>query len=464
MKVVARCSATYRPEREYAIDVVLSSFLGLEHRVEWIEGSETELCVDGEPEHRRLVVPDIVFRTPSADWLTERALPRLPLARHDAAREVPELASPGPIPVLFGVGAGPLVEETEGGLRLKLDVFGSVFHMLTRYEELVVRARDEHGRFPLQSSLAHAAGFAERAIVNEYVDLLQAIMTRLWPRLPRAPRRPRVLVTHDVDNPYSVRRRTPRQNLRMITADILKRGDPGLAARRLRAVLGREQDLPHRDPAFTFDFIMRTGDRYGVQSSFFFLAEPGGRKAANYSLQEPWVRSLLRSISDRGHLLGLHASYDAYLSQEATRREFEALVAAADAAGVSQAAWGGRQHWLRWENPVTWRNWEHAGLDYDATVGFEEQPGFRCGVCEPFPVFDLQARRRLRLVERPLHFMDSTCFDRGVSAPAAAERALSVHRTCKRHGGEFVLLWHNDSLASRYRRASYADVLRQIAQ
>ena len=464
MRLVARCAPTYRPEREYVVDVVLSCFLELEHRIEWTDVAETEIQLENDPERRRLVMPDVVFRTPEPEWLTERALPRLPLARRDVAGEVPEARSRAPVPVLFGARDGALVEEVEGGLRLALDVFGSVFHQLTRFEELAVPTRDEHGRFPLRASLSDRAGFTERALVNEYVEVLEALMRRLWPQLPRPSRRSRVLVTHDVDFPYSTRRRTARQNVRMIAGDLVKRGDPALAGRRLRAVLSPERDLPDRDPAFTFDFIMRTGDRYGLQSSFFFLAEPGGRKPANYSLDEPWARSLLRSIADRGHLLGLHVSYDAYLSPEATRREFETLLTAAHAAGVSQSAWGGRQHWLRWENPTTWRNWDHAGLDYDATMGFEEKPGFRCGVCRPFPVFDLQARRRLRLIERPLHFMDSTCFDRGATSADAAARALSVYETCKRHGGEFVLLWHNDSLASRYRRAAYADLLRQIAQ
>jgi hypothetical protein len=330
--------------------------------------------------------------------------------------------------------------------------------MLTRYEELVARARDEHDRFPLHASLAHKADFVGRALVNEYAELLQAAMARLWPRLPRPPRRTRVLVTHDVDVPHSVWHRTVRQNTRMIAGDVLKRRDRNLAYRRLRATVRRGPD-----PAFTFDFIMRTGERHGLQSSFYFLATPGGRKPCNYTLDEPWARSLLRTIGDRGHLVGLHASYDAYLDPIATRREFATLRSAAEAAGISQDEWGGRQHWLRWENPTTWRNWARAGLDYDATVGFEEQPGFRCGTCDPFPVFDLSARRRLRLVERPLHFMDSTCFDRGASPSAAAASALSVYETCKRHGGEFVLLWHNDSLASKHRRAAYRELLAELA-
>ena len=69
----------------------------------------------------------------------------------------PEAGSPARVPVLFGAGGslGPLVEEITGGLRLTLDVFGSVFHMLTRYEEVISRARDEHDRFPLQAAIAH---------------------------------------------------------------------------------------------------------------------------------------------------------------------------------------------------------------------------------------------------------------------------------------------------------------------
>lgn len=465
MRVVARCPATYRPEREYILDVVLSDFLGLQHRIEWSQGDHVELSVEGDLRGQRLVMPDLLLQVPPRDWLSPRALVRLPVAFRDAGSEVPEAALPAPIPVLFGAECdeAPLIEEVRGGLRLSLDVFGSVFYLLTRYEELVVPARDEHGRFPLSASIAGRGSFVDRALANEYVDLLEALLMRLWPRLPRAPRRSSVLLTHDVDVPYSVRHRSARQNVQMIAGDVLKRRDPGLAARRLRASVRRAGTVPLRDPAFTFDFIMSTGERFAIKSSFYFLAEPRGRKPAYYSLQEPWAQSLLRSIADRGHLLGLHVSYDAYLNAGATRREFETLLSVVEALGISQDEWGGRQHWLRWENPTTWRNWERAGLDYDATVGFEERPGFRCGSCRPFGVFDLKARRRLQLVEHPLHFMDSSLFDRGATPRGVLEAALRVHETCKRHGGEFVLLWHNDALASRQQRAAYVELLREIA-
>src|SRR6185503_4679768 len=106
----------FRPEREYVVDVVLSCFLELEHRIEWTDVAETEIQLEDDPERRRLVMPDVVFRTPEPEWLTERALPQLPLARRDVAREIPEAASPAPVPVLFGARDGALVEDVEGGL------------------------------------------------------------------------------------------------------------------------------------------------------------------------------------------------------------------------------------------------------------------------------------------------------------------------------------------------------------
>jgi hypothetical protein len=402
-------------------------------------------------------MPDALFQTPPEDWLTERALPELPLPTRDAAREVPEAALPAPLPVLFGAGDDTrLVTEVDRGLRLELDVFGSAFFMLTRYEELVSLERDEHGRFPLCASLADAAGSVGRALVNGYVDLMGALMRRLWPRLTGVSRGPRVLLTHDVDVPFSVRHRSARQNVRMIAGDVVKRGDPALAARRVRASLLRSDDLPVRDPAFTFDFIMRTGDRLGIQSSFYFLAEARGRKPGNYSLHEPWARSLLKSIAGRGHLLGLHASYDAYLSSAATRREFHELLRVAEAEGVTQETWGGRQHWLRWENPTTWRNWEAAGLDYDSTLTFADHAGFRAGTCHEFRPFDLRARRRLRLRERPLIIMDATALEyMAIGRDEAAAMALDLARQCRRHRGTLTLLWHNSRLQTARDRRWY---------
>jgi len=50
--------------------------------------------------------------------------------------------------------------------------------------------------------------------------------------------------------------------------------------------------------------------------------------------------------------------------------------------------------------------WEQAGFQYDSTLSYADRPGFRCGTCHPYPMFDPMAQRPLRLIQRPLIAME----------------------------------------------------------
>ena len=56
---------------------------------------------------------------------------------------------------------------------------------------------------------------------------------------------------------------------------------------------------------------------------------------------------------------------------------------------------GGRQHYLRWKSPDTWRILEKTGLKYDVTLSFADHEGFRCGICFPYKPFDVVENRIL---------------------------------------------------------------------
>jgi hypothetical protein len=136
-------------------------------------------------------------------------------------------------------------------------------------------------------------------------------------------------------------------------------------------------------------------------------------------------------------------------------------VAAAE--GTWQREWGGRQHYLRWENPTTWQNWEDARLDYDSTLGFADQPGFRCGICYEYPVFNLRTRQSLALRERPLVVMDGTLLDYlKLSLDASAQRILALAAVCRQFAGDMALLWHNNNLLSQRQRHLYQRVCRGL--
>ena len=77
----------------------------------------------------------------------------------------------GGLVVLEGVRG---VDIAERRIEVPLDIFGSAFFMLTRYEEMVITERDTHGRFPARASIAYREGLLERPIVDEYLELLWA--------------------------------------------------------------------------------------------------------------------------------------------------------------------------------------------------------------------------------------------------------------------------------------------------
>jgi hypothetical protein len=140
--------------------------------------------------------------------------------------------------------------------------------------------------------------------------------------------------------------------------------------------------------------------------------------------------------------------------------EFASLRATAEAVGVQQDEWGGRQHFLRWTAPETWRAWSAAGLQHDSSVYFAGEPGFRAGTCTAYPVYDLTADRELPLVERPLTLMDvSASRYMRLGKSRTVELARELAGACKTMGGTFVLLWHNDAVMTAADRRLYRQVV-----
>ncbi len=338
--------------------------------------------------------------------------------------------------------------------------------MLTRYEEAVVPERDSLDRFPAASSVAGREGFLTTPIVDAYVEILWAALEHVWPRLRRAERRYGVLMTHDVDDPLSTLGRSPDLVARQFATDLVRRRSPGLAFRRARSLLSAARGDHRRDPHNTFDLIMDTSERHGLRSAFYFLADSRvhSRVAAVHILGDPWVRRLVGQVHRRGHEVGFHAGWDTYLDSARISAEFGALRDVAQEQGLPVQRWGGRQHYLQWANPTTWRAWDDAGLSYDCSLAYAETVGFRTGTCHEFPVFDVTAREVLGLRERPFQVMDAALFHyMALSEAAAADAVLGVARECRRYQGSLGILWHNDELLTAAQQRWYRSMVAAVA-
>lgn len=459
---------TYLPERAYIHDTILRHFLGLEFQAEVATRADVAITLAADRDGPRLTLPDTFFQTPESRWLTAASLPSPPLPRLTPPAVLASGRSlPGGTPIIFGEpGRSGDVVVDNNAITLGADLFGGAFFMLSRYEEIARPEPDQHQRFPATASLAYRDGFLDRPVVNEYIELLWSCLARLWPRLARRPRTGRVLVSHDVDWPVVTRGRSLAQVARAAAGDLVRRRDPELGFHRLRSWVEVRAGRWDRDAGNTFDFMMRENERHGLQGAFYFIAgHTAGSLDGVYSLDDPWIQALMRRLADRGHEIGLHPSYHTYRDPAATRAEFDQLRRVCARLGIEQSAWGGRQHYLRWQNPETWQNWSDAGLTYDSSLGFADEAGFRGGVCYEYPVFNLHTRRRLPLRERPLIVMDATLIgdsDRpggSLSLPDAVARIGELRERCAIFDGDFTLLWHNTWLLQRRQRAAFRSAL-----
>ncbi len=426
----------YEPERRYVLGVVLSDWLGLDWQLRPADRRDVRITLAEEPDGRSVVLPDVLFATPREDWLTARSLPSVRMAED--------------LPVLYG------------SAQAEVDVFGSAFFMLTRYEELVVADRDRFGRFPAASSIASRAGFLGVPLVDAYVELLWDALQRAWPGLRRRPRAFEVTLTHDVDDPLATLDHSPPVVVRQLAGDLVRRRDLRLASRRLRSLPGDRRFDPHN----TFEFLMDVSERHGLRSAFYFLAHRDQRpRDGRYLFEHPWVRSLIGHIGRRGHEVGFHPSFSTYRDAARTHEEFTRLLRVAEGEGVQQEHWGGRQHYLRWANPETWRNWDAAGLSYDCTLGYSEAVGFRAGTCHPYRVFDLVQRQPLDLYERPFQVMDVALMTSlALSHEAAFDAVMDIASTCRRYGGSLGILWHNSGLLrTEHEKRWYASLVAALS-
>ena len=389
--------------------------------------------------------------------------PELPCARWIPPSEgfialEPQLPAPG-----LAELPQPLLQASAEGFQLGYDILGLTYWMLARCEEVNPPAEllDTHGRFPATSSHAVQHGYLERPIVDEWLGVLRQLVQRAWPRLPLQEHQFRTVVSHDVDAPSAYGFGRKRTVLRGMAARLLKQRDlvGALMAPGIR--LGSRRQLHPADPFNTFEWLMDQSDDAGIRSAFYFICgRTDSRLDAQYEPEHPAIRALMRRIYERGHEIGLHPSYNTCHTPAAIASEAERLRCISEEEGIEQPQWGGRMHYLRWQWPSTAYGWETAGFTYDSTLTYADRPGFRCGTCHPFQMYDPIKNYRFRLLQVPLIVMECTLISQSYMNLGCGNESLAIINKLKAYcqdvKGSFTLLWHNNRLSDKKSRHLYS--------
>ena len=432
-------------EKQYVVHQILDGFLGLRYTLVVDEAIKGILIANGT---KKVNLNDDFFQQVTKEgWLAPSTLPSLPLQNfHSSVLNIKGYEAR--LPILYGNNNLSISKDS---VELGLDVFGSCFFMLSRYEEMVCKDMDDHGRFPASSSVAFKEGLLSRPLVDEYVELLWEVIHMLWPDLERKSGKIHKYISCDVDHIEDKGVRFPGI-IKRLGADLLVRRSFKACLRSVRlffqvSILQKGE----KDPFNTFDFMMDVCERQNLKMAFYFIPRNNKKKIdGEYDIESREIKVLMRKILSRGHEVGYHGSYFSYKDKEMTLAEVRALREVYKSVGGKyDQIQGGRQHYLRWRTGITEKNIEAAGLEYDTTLGYPETIGFRSGTSREYQAYDLAERKTLDLKIRPLLVMDvSLLSDKymGLSYEAAFDEATRIWEKAKRYNGNFTLLWHNSYL------------------
>jgi len=413
-------------EREYSIRMLLTEFLGLKYELAH-HSKPTYILQSGDG---KITMEDVFFSrfvAPDA-YLKEEHIQKRVSWLDIKDWEIQQL------PVLFGDNTIQLEGEQ---ITCGADLFASAFFMLSRWEEYANPIRDAHDRFPGNESLAYRQGFLNRPVVNEYANLLWQMLQQIGYTGQRKNRQFKIVPTHDIDDLQFWTPTNKKRRFLNLAGDMVKRGNFNMARQRWKSYAATQKD-PAKDPYYTYDHLMNKAEKAGVQARFYFMA--GGETAYDrpYDLGSTLFKEIVNNIKHRGHTLGFHASYDTYRTPGLFKEEKRRLEQAID-----MEVTAGRQHYLRFENPLTSQILENAALQTDSTLYYSDYPGFRCGCCYTFPLFDILNKRQTEVLEQPLLVMDG-CLE-VMDTEKAIDTIHAMKEQVKKHQGDFVFLVHNSS-------------------
>lgn len=343
-----------------------------------------------------------------------------------------------------------LYKADDSTLIIPFDLVSPSFALLSQIEELHCNDFDKHGRFQFTSSICYKYNIIDIPLVDEYAMFLRRTISEFRPYILNfVPKKATFVPTHDID--ILLRFRNSTQALRSIFGrDLLINRSLSDVKLSLSECKKWHKD-PHKDPyILSILELLEKAKANNLQPIFFFKAQIENEHDATYSISDSFVKSIIKQIADGGATIGLHGSYDSATNCEILTTEKQRIETI-----LKTKVLYSRQHYLRTfftkqKNSVAM--WESVGIKEDYSLGFAERPGFRCGTCHPFFLYNLLEDRPSDILEHPLILMDGSLFDYlKLSEKDALNLANTLlDRTCKVEG-DFVVLWHNHTTSRNYK-------------
>ena len=334
---------------------------------------------------------------------------------------------------------------------LPFDLFAATFFLISRYEEYLPQGRDHHNRFRSEESTSYKGGFLDRPIINVWVNEFKSILKREFPSLSFSAVQFSFTPTVDIDNAYAYKY---KGGLR-ITLNLLEK----LAQFKFKKFSDRIAVHAgyRRDPYDSYEKLSRIHKEYKIQPLYFILLGDYGKYDRNLSPDNKKFIDLIKSLQSYAHI-GLHPSYKSNGGNGQLAKEKKRLEKI-----LGSTVEKSRQHYIKLEFPHTYRNLLAQGIKEDYSMGFPSKVGFRAGTSTPFYFFDLEKNETTSLKVFPFVMMDSTLkYYMKFRSKEVIPYMTPIVEEMKRVGGNFVFVFHNESLGEAKMWKNWGDMYEKI--
>lgn len=336
---------------------------------------------------------------------------------------------------------------------LPFDVFAASFYLISRYEEYLPHVSDKFGRFKAESTWMFENGMLQKPLVNIWTMKLGERLQSQYPELQLKKRKFRFLPTYDIDAAWAYK----HKGFLRTSASFLK----NLAARDFDLIKERHQVLfrHRRDPFDSFDFLFDLQKKYQLQPIYFILCGDYDTNDKSISIRNDAFQALIKRLGDYADV-GIHPSFASYLDSEKLSVELERLSSV-----LNRSVTKSRQHFLRMNLPRSYQKIIELDVNDDYTMGFASQAGFRAGIADAFPFFDLENDMVTPLVVHPFALMDGTMRDYlNLNLDDSFELACRLVDEVKAVNGTFIYLTHNETLGGEKRWVGWPEMYEKLIQ
>jgi hypothetical protein len=319
---------------------------------------------------------------------------------------------------------------------LGYDLFAMVFYFATRYEEYQPNETDEHQRYRAENSLAYQYECLHTPFLNIAIRQFGDKLKSIFPTIQYGAREFQFLSTIDIDNAFAFAHKGPLRNAAGLVKDLLLLKIPEVR-KRVKSNLNESYD-----PYNTYDLIHRLSKETQTALLYFILIGDYSAFDKNPRYTNKGFQSLIKRLANQ-YDIGLHPSYESYSKPEKIGIEKKRLEEI-----IGRKVTAARCHFLRLNNPITYRTFIENGITDDYTMIYASEVGFRTGLCTPFPWFDLEKECATNLMIHTSVVMEGTLRDYNkLSIEAAESLTLAMIDQAHRNGGNFISVFHNDSFA-----------------